>query len=520
MSLIQKITLWVVTLIGVVILFNLGLTFFVNRQLPRIIAEKNQTPYKITYKSLDIDLLSRSIKAEGIAIIPKSKDKVGKEKLGIYSKINSVEINQFSIWDMLFNDRIKANSITINTPEVLLYKQTKNAINNRESLSSAVVKPFQQIIVVSEINLKKGTIKIIHTQTMKPVLSVKNMHLKVNGIVLNEKSLKKTIPFIYEDYIFEGDSIYYRANDFYHIKAKNIKTTNKNLTVNKFELIPEYTRKEFVRILDKEKDLFTIQSESIAIESMDWGFKDTIPFFNANKVVFKKLAANIYRNKIPTDDLSKKPLYSKLLRDINFPMKIDTLAINNSQLVYEEEINFVKGPGMLTFDAFNLQATNIQSGYKQTKLDDVAITINCKFMNNSAFKVKWNFNILDKQERFTFNGKITNLKTSDLSRFTKPYINATTKGIFDSLEFTIKGNDYNSYETAALKYHNLKVTLYQKNDRQKESKIKSALANLIVKNDTNGKTNTTTVKVERVPEKSFFNFLWLNVAGILKQIVI
>ena len=141
-------------------------------------------------------------------------------------------------------------------------------------------------------------------------------------------------------------------------------------------------------------------------------------------------------------------------------------------------------------------------------------------MNNSPFNVKWIFNVMDKTDGFKFHGKITNLNTADLSRFTKPYINATTTGTFDYLDFTINGNDYNSEENAALKYHNLKVKLFRKNDRAKESKFKSVIANLVVKNDTDGEIKNTTVKTERIPEKSFFNFLWLNVAGILKQIVI
>ncbi|WP_026708335.1 hypothetical protein [Flavobacterium frigidarium] len=516
----KKIIIAIAVVLSIVVLINVAANYFVNKQLPLIIADKNKTNYSITYQTLTIDMIDKNISAQGIAITPKSKAKVGVDKLGIYSKINSVEIRDFKIWDILFNDKIKANSITINSPEVILYKEDKTAVNDSKNISSEVVAPFQQIIAVSKITMNKGTVKIIHTKTKKPILNVSNMHLEVNGIVIDEETLNQTIPFQFETYSFSGDSVYYRANDFYHISLANIKTTEKDLKISKFKLIPEYTRHEFISKLEKEKDLFTLQADAISITNLNWGFKDSIPYFEANKIALNKLAANIYRNKLPTDDLSKKPLYNKLLRDLKFPLKVDTLAITNSQLVYEEEINFAKGPGMLTFDKFNLTATHLQSGYKQTKLDDVIIDINCNFMNNSPFKVNWTFNIMDKTDGFKFHGKITNLNTADLSRFTKPYINATTTGTFDYLDFTINGNDYNSEENAALKYHNLKVKLFRKNDRAKESKIKSVIANLVVKNDTDGEIKNTTVKTERVPEKSFFNFLWLNVAGILKQIVI
>ncbi|NRT16141.1 hypothetical protein HNP99_002503 [Flavobacterium sp. 28A] len=516
----KKIAIAIIALLSLLVVLNIGLNFWINKQLPKIISDKNETPYAISYTDLSINLLSRTISAEGIAIIPKKRDTVVNEKLGIYSKIKSIEINDFKIWPILFNNKIKASSITINTPQVLLYKKTEKAINNSKSLSSEVFKPFQEIIVVSKIKLLKGNLKIIHTQTSQPILSINNINLEINGIVINETSLNNTIPFMFDDYNISGDSLYYKTNEFYHLTAQNIQTTNKDLKISKFKLTPEYSRREFTNKLSKEKDLFTLQLDLIKITALDWGFKNKKPYFNASKIAIEKLAANIYRNKIPTDDLSKKPLYNKLLRDLKFPLKVDTLAIKNSLLVYEEEIDFTKGPGILTFNEFNLIATNIQSGFEQKKLKDIKIAINCKFMNNSPFKVHWNFNVLDKKDRFNFTGKITNLNTASLARFTKPYINATTKGTFDYLEFKIDGNDYNSYETAALQYHDLKVTLYQKNGSKKKSIIKSVIANLIVKNDTDDKTTTTTVKTERIPEKSFFNFLWLNVAGILKQIVI
>jgi hypothetical protein len=56
--------------------------------------------------------------------------------------------------------------------------------------------------------------------------------------------------------------------------------------------------------------------------------------------------------------------------------------------------------------------------------------------------------VMDKTDGFKFLSGITNLNTADL-RFTKPYINATTTGTFDYLDFTINGNDYNSRKCCA-----------------------------------------------------------------------
>jgi hypothetical protein len=77
------------------------------------------------------------------------------------------------------------------------------------------------------------------------------------------------------------------------------------------------------------------------------------------------LSADIYRNKLPADDLSKKHLYNKLLRELDFNMKIDTLKMRNSLLAYEEAKSFDKGSGKLIFNNFNLTVLNINSGFQQ-----------------------------------------------------------------------------------------------------------------------------------------------------------
>lgn len=520
MSTLKKIVVVLGSLLVLILLINFGLNFWLNKQLPKIIADSNRTPYAITYKNLEIDLLSKNIKASQITISPKSKSQDSLKKIGIYAKIESIEIIEFKIWNLVFNNRIKANSIKINTPEIFLYKNTENAINNSKNVGSEVVKPFEEIILVSNITLSKGSLKIIHIQKKEPILSLKELNLQIDGIVITDAILKNKIPFEYQNYAIKAESIYYRVNDNYHLRAKEFEATTKNITVRKFELDPEYSRKVFVGKLDKEKDLFAIKSDSIKVRNLDWGFKDDKIFINANSIKLNQVVANIYRNKLPADDMSKKPFYSKLLRDLKFPLKVDTLAIRNSILVYEEELNFAKGPGVLKFNDFNLTATNIKSGYGQKKLDDINIDIDCKFMKNSPFKVNWTFNVLDINDRFTMHGIVSNLNTNDLYRFTKPYINATTQGIFDELKFTIKGNNFNSFEEASLKYHDFKVTLYRKGNPEKKNKIKSALANLILKNDSNGEIIHTKATVDRVQEKSFYNFLWLNIAAILKQILI
>ena len=518
MSIYKKIAIGVISLFLFVILANIGLNYWIKKQLPIIVNDKNKTAYNIHYEKIEVSLFSRNINATTLLISPKNQPKDSKN--GLFSKIESITIKHFNIWDLAFNDLIQAESIIINKPRVILYKKGEKLLNNSKSIKNEIIEPFRKIVAVSNIYLNEGSVDVVSLDTDKPILSVKKIILKLEGILLTDATLKEKIPMRFEKYVLVCDSLYYKPSAFYAMNIGQISTEKNFLKIKKFSYLPEFSRKDFVKRLDKEKDIYTIKLDSAHIEKMDWGFKNEKFFFKASSLIANHVDANIYRNKIPKDDLSKKYLYNHLLRKIKFPLQIDTIQILKSKLVYEEEIDFSKGPGILNFDRFNMQVTNLKSGFGYKKMADVKIKVNCLFMKNSPLDVNWSFNVLDLNDSFHIQGTIANFNVVAMERFTKPYINTTFTGKFNKYHFNFYGNDATAKGNATLDYEDLKVKLFKKKDREKEAKLKTAVANLLLKNDSDDKTKKANVELDRIQEKSFYNFLWRSIAESLKKILI
>ena len=518
MSIYKKIAIGVISLFLFVILTNIGLNYWIKKQLPIIVNDKNKTAYNIHYEKIEVSLFSRNINATTLLISPKNQPKDSKN--GLFSKIESITIKHFNIWDLAFNDLIQAESIIINKPRVILYKKGEKLLNNSKSIKNEIIEPFRKIVAVSNIYLNDGTVDVVSLDTDKPILSLKKIILKLEGILLTDATLREKIPMRFEKYVLVCDSLYYKPSAFYAMNIGQISTEKNFLKIKKFSYLPEFSRKDFVKRLDKEKDIYTIKLDSARIEKMDWGFKNEKFFFKASSLIANHVDANIYRNKIPKDDLSKKYLYNHLLRKIKFPLQIDTIQILKSKLVYEEEIDFSKGPGILNFDRFNMQVTNLKSGFGYKKMADVKIKVNCLFMKNSPLDVNWSFNVLDLNDSFHIQGTIANFNVVAMERFTKPYINTTFTGKFNKYHFNFYGNDATAKGNATLDYEDLKVKLFKKKDREKEAKLKTAVANLLLKNDSDDKTKKANVELDRIQEKSFYNFLWRSIAESLKKILI
>ena len=520
MHIYKKILIWITGFFVLALLATFSLNYWLNNHLPKIIFEKNETPYTITYKDLKISLWNASIKASKVIIVPKAALKDSITKAGIYSKIQSVAINNFKVWDLLFYNKIKAKTIVIIKPEFILYKKNEKALNNSNSINSEIAAPFQKIIVVSDIYLTQGDLKIIYTKSNKPILSAKNINFKMDGIITSDEILKNKIPILFSSYNLSCNSIFYNLNPFYTLTANKINTTNTGFTVKKLMLIPKYSRKKFIQKISKEKDLFVLNSEDITFKKMNWGFKNEKFFLNTDAIIIEQLYANIYRNKIPADDLSKKYLYNKLLREIPFSLNVNSIQIKNSKLIYEEEINFKKGPGILTFDKFNLNATNIQSGFNRKKTNDLKIKIDCQFMKTSPLKVNWSFNVMDKNDGFTIRGSILNFDSKKITPFLKPNNNVTTDGILKEVRFNFTGNDNIARGNFGLNYTDLKVTVFKTKKPQEISKLKTAIGNLLIKNNSKNKMEFHSVEVERIQEKSFYNFFWRCIGEGLKKSVL
>ena len=520
MSIYKKIAIGIISVLFFVILFDMGLNYWIKKQLPLIVHEKNKTAYSIQYEKIEVSLWSRSINAQTLLIHPKNQLQNSKTKNGIYAKIESITIRHFNIWDLAFRDIIQAESIIINKPRVILYKKGEKLLNNSRSIQTEIITPFQKIIAVSNIYLNEGSVDVVSLNHNQPIFSIKKMILKLEGILVTATTLKEKIPLHFEKYVLVCDSLYFKPNAFYRLNIGKISSENQFLRLKDFSYLPEFNRKEFVQKLDKEKDIYTLKLDSADIEKMDWGFKKEQFFFKANSLVAHHLNANIYRNKIPKDDLSKKYLYNALLRKIKFPLQIDTIRILKSKLVYEEEIDFSKGPGILNFDNFNLQAIHLKSGFALKKTADVKIKINCLFMKTSPLHVDWSFNVLDPKDSFHIEGTISRFNVAAMERFTKPYINTTFTGKFHKYQFDFYGNDDNVKGNALLDYENLKVKLFKKKHPEKEAKLKTAVANLVLKDDSGATSKTADVELDRIPEKSFYNFLWRSIAASFTQILI
>ncbi len=515
MKLFRKIAIVATSLILLILVAGLGLSWYVSAKLPSIIKGEKDFPYNVSYEALDINLLSGSFTIKNAYLAPKDSLQQ-KMQEGAFAKIGRIEVNRFNLWSLLRKNQIKVKEVIIENPDVTLYYR-KEKYNPKDDF----VKPFENTINTGKLTIKNGTFKMLDL-VQKPFIKATNIYFGLTNIKIDSTSLKKDIPIRYRDYELKLDSLFYDAGKFYTITAGRLNTTDSRLAIEDFRMTPKHSRREFVRMQPKELDQFNLKARSISIPNLDWGYlRDTL-YVHSPLMTLDNVYANIYRSKEPPDDYTRKKLYSEMLRSVTFDLDVKKLRIKNTLIEYEEQLTFARPAAKVVFSKFDADISNIYSpaGRKKgEKLPATVLDVKCLFMKSSPLRVTWSFNIPEKSDAFTIMGHLQNIDTQKTDAITKPLMNATTNGNIKEIKFTFNGNIKNGKGTFAINYDDLKVDILKK-DGKKENKIMSAVGNMLVKNDTDDKLKQTSVAVDRIQHKSVFNFLWRFTEQGLKQSVL
>lgn len=374
---------------------------------------------------------------------------------------------------------------------------------------------IQLPLLVRNLVLKNANLQLVNPRQN---IVFNQLNATVTNLEMNEKTIHDKIPFKTGSYSLTTKNFAYKLNQFYLMSIGLLKQSNNKVEVNNFTLKPLVSRSQFILQIPAEKDLYDLSISQITANG-DWDLVSERKHLNASNITLNGVNANIFRSKIPKDDLSEKLMYPELLRSIKFPLFVQNLEVKNSILVYEEDTKKSDGPGKLTFGNFNLNAKNLNSGKMKGKPTLVPIAIDCRFMNVSPMKVRWNFDTAKPNDAFGIAGNIRDLPASNINPFIEPYLKIRAEGFISDLQFDFNGNKYGINGTMKMQHQNLKVALLRQTGEK--NKMLSAIANVFVKSNSGDYPESVTVEnVERDKTKSFFNLFWKGIELGLKKILI
>jgi|10_taG_2_1085330.scaffolds.fasta_scaffold22397_2 hypothetical protein len=505
---LKRILLIIIGVVTLLFLSVLGLDYFFKKKLKEQI---NQVPesVKIQYEDIKVNSLKGSIDLVKplISIYEKTT-----HKITIQIELKHFSVVNLSYWNYLFNDKITLYNIFFSQPKITYYHNNASKFHEDK-----FIKDLKQIIQIEFLQIQDAHVKIYDISNDSLLLKTENLNLRINTIEINPSTEKKLIT--YKDFKATSKSTFYSLNDYENLIIKNLDVRSDFSSLKGITLKTKYSKETLSNKIEVERDHYNLTIDSIKITKQNFGFEqDTLFYFKSQCVDFYQPNFKIYRNKLVTDNLSYKPLYSKMLRDLNFSMTLNSVFLNNASVTYTEKVKTDTQGGKILFSKLNGEIKNLSNTYE---FDDTITSINITavFMDNTPIDVQWNFDINNLHDQFIFKAKIGKLNAESMNQFMESNLNMRVKGEIDKTYFTINGNNFTSQIDLKLKYDDFDVFILKENGKVK-NKVLSNIISFFISKDSNDAAENfrygSKSEVKRTMNRSVFNYFWLNIkAGLL-----
>lgn len=412
----KKISFWIVLLLFLGGILDLGLGKWINNSLPAFINEKNDTPYNFNYSGVSYSLLKRKMVIEGISIFPKFKN------IGIYNiKIKKITIHGVHFFTFFSKKDLIADLIEIDSPDIIINQKKNDKIKKKKIKTYDIGKSIQ----INNFILKDGKLQLFISENHKKIVSLNNLNINLSGVIWDIANTEKRIPITFKNEKLSVDNIFYQLNDLHYLKLAKIKTDNGNIEAEKIEIKSDITPEQFKQDNYLQKSLINIQVPAAEIKKLNWGY-DSLGIFYVTSSKIEVDSTQILissKNKISKNKITT----SYIDRIIPFNLRIDTIQILKSKVNIENS---------LASDNINILMKNINN-----KLND-KITINELKLSNTNIKLySPTHKISSKsQSRFTYYfDDILNIKKFSIENANIKYYNINKINVLkmDNINYTM-----------------------------------------------------------------------------------
>lgn len=485
---------WIVILIG---------EFFIKEKI-KVTLEQNLPPHSnINDYNIHLSLLQRKLTFENLEIVFYSKE-INPDTL----QLKKLELSGIGYFKLLFSDKIVINSLNL---------EGVNWTNYQRSIANP--KP-KKINLEKEIEVKKLVFKDLNLNFLdslgQTLTKINDLSMEMDGLFTDESWLKRPIPFKYQTVNMVTGRVEAPLNPYDVFSFEKLQLFHDQLEIHNLSIETQGAKEELSFHIETERDHTDLKIPILTISGFEFGTSDSLFFVTNKKITINNPVLQVYRDKTVEDDLRVKPLYSKAIRELPFLLTTDSVLVKEASITYEEKMQPDHPAGKLFFKNLNATITDLSNTYESGEKVTV-IRVTSDFLNSSQLETVWEFDTTNLLDDFSFAGQVTGLNASDINRFSQPNIGLNFEGHIKKVYFNISGNHLNSSVDFRINYDEFSV--YWVTDK-KRNKLLSALTNILVKQDSDtnsGYFREGKATVQRNLNKSFFNYLWINLEGGLKE---
>ena len=492
----RTVSRFIKILVGIIILLILATVaaqIVFSNKVKTALREKVPETLNLTYSDLSTNVLLGKISLSDVT--GNNPDQ------NIDFQAKSVTVSGLAYIPLLQHGDITIEELSLEAPEMIYQQIAKDTTTKKED------NPPSNTYTVNNFSIQNGRFHLLN-KTGDSTATIEGIDFTLSDITFNKETAKESIPFSYGTYGLNTQHGYYDMSPLEIIQFEQMQLTPDAGGFKQFVLRTKYSKTELSRRLTVEHDHYNLKVNDIALKDWDFGFKKNEPYLHLGELQLQNPVFHVYRDKLLPDDTSHKKLYNQALRDLEMDLQVDSIQISKGLITYQERLEADVKPEDLRFADIEATVNNLHTKGE----GDVVTDIKAKLMNDGPFTLEWSFDPQNKANQFLVQGSLSNFQSQSINPFLKTNLNAEVTGTIQQMYFTISGNELESQGDIKMKYDDFEFTVLKK-DGLGVNKILTAVVNLFTKNgdktDEDGFRHGD-FKVERNQDKSFFNYLWIN----------
>lgn len=520
----RKLGIAIVLLFAIALAATLFLENWLSKRIPEILNAQEDRDYDLLFEEINIHLLQSKVDLHALRLVPLN-DSVNTKVNG---SLRDISMSGVDLVKIVFERKLEINELKIVEPSLRLIQ--KNKKGNAQESSKAFQLLFQDLISRGEIKdiiLENGTAEFFtDLDSLVRIGQFTDLNLVIHGLETDSALIKETIPFKLESLEAKLKNIEYavNSNQVLKVKALDYNSQNKEIVFNGIGLSYKKGMQAALGQTAYQQDMIEFGVKELKLSHIDtqssiYGGLSLI----AGLATIDSLELTDLRDKNkPRPSEPVKPMFEGIIEKIPFPLKLDTIRIQNSLISYQEIGEGNSEPANLSFENVSAEVFNVLTTDSLQEGKTLTLTSRAKLRGHADvemdIQVPYGNDVFQLQATISgFNLPVINELFAKMGKF------HVDSGVLLGLKLTMDAQKYSSRNTLAFDYRELKLKMLSDDDSKKglNSLITSAANLFTSKENIPGSRNyktaryTTTRNVYRGP----FNLIWESSKEGLIEIV-
>lgn len=277
-----------------------------------------------SYDDISVKIFAGSVSIDKPVVILKNKDD-GQEHTFI--KADKISVSDISYRKLLFSNKIVIGKISINKPFVRHYKD--RVVENQEKESSE----FDKSIIVKEVQIARATIETYEGKNDSLALGANDISVNFKNLEVNESTIKRKIPLIYDSFEAEGESFFIKSTAYENLTFERFRIEHQDITINNIRYFTKFTRQQLSEIDPEKREFFDLDIKSLAVHQFDFeSLENEDLSFKSAGISIDSPDFTFYINKVTTTDDPEETSDTLSNKIFPYDIALDSLKISNAKI--------------------------------------------------------------------------------------------------------------------------------------------------------------------------------------------